>query len=274
VFSKQNKIEKQLIKQQLCEKKDDKPLLQGTDNKKTKLIDKKKVNKLKKKVDVKTQENKKMKDIIETINFNDNSGTTSFKRNLRPRRSSTMLDDYIMTDSDEDDMKCEPVVEVTKCEDPKPSTKMITVAGLSKSQKYKLSTDESVKKNLKINKTDLKPNKDLNKDSEVKKSLSETKSKSILLKRDKELEIKNIKNTAVDKKNERSSKNKTEIVVITKEPKTTGIGSKNAGKKVPPPKQQSTKKDNSSNKKKSNLDLYNNNNNNKKVITYNKDNCV
>lgn len=263
-FSKQNKIEKQPVKQQLCEKKDDKPLSLGTDGKKTKSIDKKKVNKLKKKVDVKTLEKKKMKDIIETVNFTENSGTTSFKRNLRPRRPSTMLDDYIMTDSDEDDTKCEPVKEMTKCEAPKLSTKPTIGTEESKSQKCKLSTDESVKKNLKINKTDLKLNKDLNKDSEVKKSLSETKSKSILLKRDKELEIKNIKNTAVDKKNERSSKNKTEIVVNTKEPKTTGIGSKNAGKKVPPPKQQSTKKENTLNKKKSNLDLYNNNNNNKK----------
>lgn len=265
MFSKQNKIDKQLLEQQLCEKKDDKILPLVTDSKKTKFIDKKKVNKLKKKVDVKTLEKKKMKDVIETIKFTENSGTASFKRNLRPRRSSTMLDDYIiMTDSDEDDMKCEPVIEVTKCEAPKLSTKTTTMAGESKSQKCKLSTDESVKKNLKINKTDLKPKKDLNKDSEVKKSLSETKSKSILLKCDKELEIKNIKNTAVDKKNERSSKNKTEIVVITKEPKTTGIGSKNAGKKVPPSKQQSTKKENSSNKKTSNLDVYNNNNNNKK----------
>ncbi|KAL4090574.1 hypothetical protein QTP88_025380 [Uroleucon formosanum] len=265
IFSKQNKIEKQPVKQQLCEKKDDKPLSLGTDSKKTKSIDKK-VYKLKKKVDVKTLEKKKMKDIIETVNFTENSGT-SFKRNLRPRRPSTMLDDYIMTDSDEDDTKCEPVIKMTKCEAPKLSTKTTIVTGESKSQKCKLSTDESVKKNLKINKTDLKLNKDLNKDSEVKKSLSETKSKSILLKHDKELEIKNIKNTAVDKKNERSSKNKTEIVVNTKEAKTTGIGSKNAGKKVPPSKQQSTKKENTLNKKKSNLDLYNNNNNKKKRST-------
>jgi len=265
VFSKQNKIEKQPVKQQLCEKKNDKSLSLGTDSKNTKPIDKKKVNKMKKKVDVKTLEKKKIKNIIETVNFTENNGTTSFKRNLRPRRSSTMLDDYIMTDSDEDDMKCESFIEMTKCEAPKSSIKMTTVTGESKSQKSKLSTDESVKKNLKINKTDLKLNKDLNKDSEVKKSLSETKSKSILLKRDKELEIKNIKNTAVDKKNERSSKNKTETVVNTKESKITGIGFKNAGKKVPPLKQQSTKKENSStNKKKSNLDLYNNNNNNKK----------
>lgn len=264
MFSKQNKIEKQQIEQKLCETKDDKPLSLGTaDGKPTKLIEKKKVNKSKK-VEVKTQEKKKIKEVIETVNLTENSETASFKRNLRPRRSSTMLDDYIMTDSDEDDMKCEPAIQVTKCEPPKSSTKITTVAEESKSQKCKLSTDESVKKNLKINKTDLKPKKDLNKDSEVKKNLSETKSKSILLKRDKELEIKNNKNTAVDKKNERSSKNKTEIVGITDEPKPTGIGSKTAGKKVPPPKQQSTKKESASNKKKPNLDLYNNNNNNKK----------
>lgn len=266
MFSKQNKIEKQQIEQKLCEKKDDKPLSLGTaDSKPTKLIEKKKVNKSKKKVEVKTLEKKMIKEVIETVYLTENNETASFKRNLRPRRSSTMLDDYIiMTDSDEDDMKCEPVIQVTKCEPPKSSTKTTTVAEESKSQKCKLSTDESIKKNLKINKTDLKPKKDLNKDSEVKKSLSETKSKSIILKRDKELEIKNNKNTAVDKKNERSSKNKTELVGITDEPKTTGIGSKNARKKVPPPKQQSTKKESASNKKKSNLDLYNNNNNNKK----------
>jgi len=264
VFSKQNNIEKQLVEQKLCEKKDDKSLSLGTDGKTTKLIEKKKVNKLKKNVEVKTLEKKKMKEVIDTVNLTENSDTTLFKRNLRPRRSSTMLDDYIMTDSDEDEMKCEPVIQVTKFEPPKSSSKTTTVAGESKSQKCKLSTDESVKKNLKINKTDLKLKKDLNKDSEVKKSLSETKSKSILLKRDKELEIKNNKNTVVDKKNERSSKNKTEKIGITIEPKTTGIGSKNAGKKVPPPKQQSNKKESASNKKKSNLDLYNNNNNNKK----------
>ncbi|XP_060850997.1 uncharacterized protein LOC132929571 [Rhopalosiphum padi] len=257
VFSKQNKMEKHQEEHKLSEKRDDKPL---SDSKKTKLIDKKKVEKLKKKFEENnTLEKKKTKEVIESINFTENSGAVSFKRNLRPRRSSTMLDDYIMTDSDEDDIKCESLVEVTKCEAPKSSNKVTIVAGNSKSQKCKLSTDESVKKNLKINKTDLKPKKDLNKDSEVKKSLSETKSKSILLKRDKELEIKNNKNGTVDKKNEKSSKNKTEILVITKEPKTTGSGSKNAGKKVPLPKQQSTKNENALSKKKSNLDLYNNN---------------
>ncbi|CAH1736653.1 unnamed protein product [Aphis gossypii] len=262
VFSKQNKMEKHLEEQKLSEKKDDKPL---SDSKKTKIIDKKKVEKLKKKIEVNnTHDKKKTKEVSESISLIENSGTASFKRNLRPRRSSTMLDDYIMTDSDEDDMKCKPVIELTKCEAPIPSNKFTIEAGNSKSQKCKLSTDESVKKNLKTNKTDLKLKKDLNKDSEVKKSLSETKSKSILIKRDKELEIKNNKNAAVDKKNEKSSKNKTEIVVITKEPKTTGNGSKNAGKKVPPPKQQLTKNENALNKKKSNLDLYNNNNKKKR----------
>jgi len=259
VFSKQNKMEKHQEEQKLSEKKDDKPL---SDSKKTKIIDKKKVEKLKKKIEVNnTLEKKKIKEVIESISLTENSGTASFKRNLRPRRSSTMLDDYIMTDSDEDDMKCKPVILLTRCAIS--SNKLTIEAGNSKSQKCKLSTDESVKKNLKINKTDLKLKKDLNKDSEVKKSLSETKSKSILINRDKELEIKN-KNAAVDKKNEKSSKNKTEIVVITKEPKTTGNGSKNAGKKVPPPKQQSTKNENALNKKKSNLDLYNNNNKKKR----------
>lgn len=262
VFSKQNKMEKHLEEQKLSEKKDDKPL---SDSKKTKIIDKKKVEKLRKKIEVNnTLEKKKTKEVIESISLTENNGTASFKRNLRPRRSSTMLDDYIMTDSDEDDMKCKPVIELTRCEAPIPSNKLTIEAGNSKSQKCKLSTDESVEKNLKTNKTDLKLKKDLNKDSEVKKSLSETKSKSILIKRDKELEIKNNKNAAVDKKNEKSSKNKTEIVVITKEPKTTGNGSKNVGKKVPPPKQQSTKNENALNKKKSNLDLYNNNNKKKR----------
>lgn len=248
--------------QKLSEKKDDKPL---SDSKKTKIIDKKKVEKFKKKIELNnTLDKKKTKEVIESISLTENSGAASFKRNLRPRRSSTMLDDYIMTDSDEDDMKCKPVIELTRCEAPISSNKLTTEAGNSKSQKCKLSTDESVKKNLKINKTDLKLKKDLNKDSEVKKGLSETKSKSILIKRDKELEIKNNKNAAVDKKNEKSSENKTEIVVITKEPKTTGNGSKNAGKKVPPPKQQSTKNENALNKKKSNLDLYNNNNKKKR----------
>lgn len=260
-------MEIQQEEQQLDDKNDNKSLSLGTDIKKTKLVSKKKVDKLKKKVDVKTLGKKKPKEVIEMNNFTENSGTTSFKRNLRPRRSSTMLDDYIiMTDSDEDDMNCETVIEEKKCEATKLSTKTLNIAGDSKSQKLKLSTDESVKKNLKINKTDLKPKKDLNKDSEVKKGVSETKSKNILLKHNKELEIKNNKTAAVDKKNEKSSKNKTEFVVITKEPKSTGNGSKNAGKKVPTSKQQSTKQENS-NKKKSNLDLYNNNNNKKKRTT-------
>lgn len=223
-------------------------------------MDKKKI-KEEKKAETKTLVKKKLKEVVHIVANTENGGTTSFKRNLRPRRSSTMLDDYIMTDSEEDNETCEPVSEENKYDASKSLSKT-TLVGDSKFQKNKSSAEESDKKNLKMNKTDLKLKKDLNKiDSEVKKSLSETKSKSILLKCNKELEIKNSKNTAVDKKTEKSSKNKTEIVAITKEPKTIVGGSKNTGKKVPlPNKQQLTKKGNVLNKKKSKLDLYNNNN--------------
>lgn len=277
VFPK-NKMEKHLEEPQQSndnkndiknDNKNEQSSLLASDIKKT-AVDKKKV-KEKKKNEVKIiPAKKKSKEELETIAIVENGGITSFKRNLRPRRSSTMLDDYIMTDSEEDDQKPETVIEVKKLDTPKSLiSKATSVAGDLKSQKNKLSAEESGKKNLKINKTDLKPKKDLSKiDSEVKKSLSETKSKnnSILLKRDKEPEIKNSKSTAaVDKKTEKSSKNKTENVGITttKEPKTaTGESSKNAGTKVPPPskQQQSTaKKDIGSNKKKSKLDLFNNN---------------
>lgn len=259
VFSKKNNIEKQIDEQQLLENKDNNPSLSVPENKKTG-VDKKKV-KEEKKAEAKIPVKKKMKEVVHTITNTENGGTTSFKRNLRPRRSSTMLDDYIMTDSEEDSETCEPESEENKYETPKSLSK-ITLVGDSKVQKIKSSAEESDKKNLKMNKTDLKLKKDLNKiDSEVKKSLSETKSKSILLKCNKELEIKNSKNTAVDKKTEKSSKHKTEIVAINKEPKNVIGGSKNTGKKVPLlNKQQSTKKEIASNMKKSKLDLYNNNN--------------
>lgn len=258
VFSKKNKIEKQQDKQRF-ENKDDKSSLLAL-GKKTVLEKKVKENK---KSEIKTFTKKKVKEVVEVSTNSDNDGTTSFKRNLRPRRSSTMLDDYIITDSEEDYDKCEFISEVNKNETFKPSIK-ITAAGNSKIQKCKISTEESTKKNLKINKTDLKLKKDLKKiDSELKKSLSESKSKNILLKYDKEPEIKKNKYATVDKKIEKLSKNKTEIVVITKEPKTSDESSKNAGKKVPLPiklQQKSAKKEKVSKNKKSNLDVYNNNN--------------
>lgn len=262
-FSKKHLIDIQHDEQHLFAKIDDQcsPII--TDNKKT-IVDKKIVRE-KKKIKVKTSTDKMPKEVTETIAITDNEGTFSFKRNLRPRRSSTMLDDYIMTDSEEDFDKPEPVTVPKKCESSKLLPKTITTAGDSKSQKIKFNTEESAKKNLKINKTDLKPKKDLNKiDSEViKRSLSETKSKSILLKRHKELEIKNNKNTAADKKIEKSSKNKTEpLIFINIEPKIDSEGLKNVGKKVPllNKQQQLMRKENASNKKKSTLDLYNNNN--------------
>jgi len=306
VFSKKNKIEKQQNKQQQStENKDNKSSSSATSNIKKTVVGKKKVAaiKEKKKKEVKMVTKKKPpKEVAETIAINDeNGGMTRFKRNLRPRRSSTMLDDYIMTDSDEDEESLEEelpvVVDAKKCRQAasKLSLSKTKVVDDLKYQKCKLSsTEESAKKNLKINKTDLKPKKDLNKmDSEVKKSLSETKSKSILLiKCDKEPEIKNNNKTctAADKKTEKLSKHKTEIVAITKEAnnKTIDEGSKNAEKIVPPTnnknhnknsnsssssssssnsnnctnnkkQQQPSKKGSESNKKKGNLDLYNNN---------------
>lgn len=272
MFSTKSKVENQQNEKYISENKDDKVLPIMLDNKNT-IIEKKKV-KENKKVEIKIISKKKSKEVdpVDVINNENEDESLLFKRNLRPRRSSTMLDDYIMTDSEEDDDKFKPVMEVKKYES---STKALTkgiLVGNSKSQKCKLNVEESAKKNLKINnKTDLKPKKDLNKiDSEIKKNVSEPKSKSILLKRDKEPEIKNIKSTAADKKTEKSSKNKTETVVITKELKTIGEGSKNAAKKVPMPnnininnsgKQQQSEamKENVLNKKKPNLDLYNNN---------------
>lgn len=203
------------------------------------------------------------KKIKEEEKTSDKSGTASFKRNLRPRRSSTMLDDYIMTDSEEDYEHCESKVELKPVAPKPPPLPPKLMSGDSKTLKSKNIAEESGKKNLKINKTDLKPKKDLNKiDSEVKKSLSETKSKSIL-KRDKELEINN-KTTAIAVVDKKSSKNKTETV-ITKETKTAVVeGSK---KKVPPlpnkqQQQQCGKKSDSAVKKvknSCNMDLYNNN---------------
>ncbi|VVC29307.1 Hypothetical protein CINCED_3A006504 [Cinara cedri] len=264
-FSKKHSIHNvQQAKQSLFENNDDQCSLIMAENKKT-VVDKKTV-KEKKKVKTKTSASKMPKEVTETIAINDDGGTSSFKRNLRPRRSSTMLDDYIiMTDSEEDFEKPEPVTVPKKWESSKPIPKTTTTAEDPKSQKIKFSTEESAKKNLKINKTDLKPKKDLSKiDSEViKKSLSETKSKNTLVKRHKELVIKNNKNTAADKKIEKSSKNKTESpIVVNVEPKTTGESSKNSGKKVPlsNKQQQLARKENASNKKKSTLDLYNNNN--------------
>lgn len=273
VFSK-HKIEKHLGEPQQSngsknDIKNDQSSLWVSDNKKT-AVEKKKVKQKKKNEVNILPVKKKSKEESEIVDIIENGGIMSFQRNLRPRRSSTMLDDYIMTDSEEDEQKPETVIEVKKLlETPKSMSKATAAAGDLKSQKNKLSAEESGKKNLKINKTDLKPKKDLSKiDSEVKKSLSETKSKnnSILLKRDKEPEINNSKSTvAVDKKTEKSSKNKTENVGIntTKEPKTaTGESSKNAGKKVLPPSKQhqsTAKKDVGSNKKKPNLDLFNNN---------------
>lgn len=266
VFSKKI-IDKELEQQRLSEienQSEKKLLLSNLSNNKNTVID----NKVKeiKKDEIKTSVKKKMKEVVETIAISENNGPTSFKRNLRPRRSSTMLDDYIMTDSEEDDEKSEPItVEAKKNKIPKLLSKITTTEDLNL-QKSKLSAEESSKKNLKINKTDLKPKKDLNKkDSEVKKNLSETKSKSNLLKCDKEPEIKNNKNIAASKKTEKLSKNKTETLVITKEPtKTTGEGSKNGGKKVPLSNKQLqlAKKETASNKKK--LDLYNNNGSKKK----------
>ncbi|XP_025416028.1 protein Jumonji isoform X2 [Sipha flava] len=258
VFSKKNKIEKQQEKQRL-ENQDDKSSLLVLDKKN---VVEKKV-KENKKSEIKTFSKKKIKKIAEVLVNSDNNGTTSFKRNLRPRRSSTMLDDYIITDSEEDYDKFEFISEVNKNETPKPSIK-VTTAGISKIQNHIISTEESAKKNFKINKTDLKLKKDLNKiDSEIKKSLSETKSKNILLKYDKEPEIKKNKYATVDQKIEKLSKNKTENVVITKEPKTSDKGLKSVGKKVPLSiklQQKSAKKEKVSKDKKSNLDLYNNNN--------------
>jgi len=306
VFSKKNKIERQQNEQQqLTENKDNKSSSSATSNMKNTVVGKKKVAavKEKKKKEMKMVIKKKpLKEVAETIAINgENGGMTRFKRNLRPRRSSTMLDDYIMTDSDEDEESSEEelpvIVDVKKCKQvaSRLSLSKTKMVDNLKYQKCKLSnTEESAKKNLKINKTDLKPKKDLNKmDSEVKKSLSETKSKSILLiKCDKEPEIKNNNKTctAADKKTEKLSKHKTEIVAITKEAnnKTIDEGSKNTGKIVPPTnnkinnknsnssssnssisnnnnstnnkkQQQPSKKGSESNKKKGNLDLYNNN---------------
>lgn len=264
VFSKRTVVDKELEQRSKIENEsENKFLLSISSTNKNTVID----NKVKeiKKDEIKTPLKKKMKEVVETIAISENNGPMSFKRNLRPRRSSTMLDDYIMTDSEEDDEKSEPItVEAKKNKIPKLS-KITTTEDLNL-QKSKLSAEESSKKNLKINKTDLKPKKDLNKkDSEVKKNLSETKSKSNLLKSDKEPEIKNNKNIAASKKTEKLSKNKTETLVITKEPtKTTGEGSKNGGKKVPLSNKQLqlAKKETASNKKK--LDLYNNNGSKKK----------
>lgn len=305
VFSKKNKIERQQNEQQqLTENKDNKSSLSAMSDIKKTVVGKKKVSAVKenKKKEVKMVTKKNPpKEVAETIAINDeNGGMTRFKRNLRPRRSSTMLDDYIMTDSDEDEKSLEEelpvIVDAKKCRQAasKLSLSKIKMVDDLKYQKCKLSnTEESAKKNLKINKTDLKPKKDLNKmDSEVKKSLSETKSKSILLiKCDKEPEIKNNNKTctAADKKTEKLSKHKTEIVAITKEAnnKTIDKGSRNSRKIVPPTnnknnknsnssssssssnnsnnstnnkkQQQPSKKGSESNKKKGNLDLYNNN---------------
>lgn len=254
MFSKKNKIEKQQDEQNLLESKSDKSLSLTLENAKT-VVEKKKVKEVQK-TKLKTTAKKKTLEVAEVSTVIENGGTSSFKRNLRPRRSSSMLDDYIiMTDSDEYDEKPEPLPEVKNCETPKLFSIKTTMAGDHlKSQKCKINAEESAKKNLKINKTELKPKKD----SELINSFS--KSKINLVKCDKELEIKN-KSTAADKKTEKSSKNKTETVVITKEPKTTGEGSKNAGKKVPlsNKQQQLVKKKNVSNNKKSKLDLYNNN---------------
>lgn len=259
VFSKKNKNEKQQHEQNLCENKNDKSLPLALENAKT-VVEKKKSKEVQK-TKLKTTAKKKTLEVAEVSTVIENGGTSSFKRNLRPRRSSSMLDDYIiMTDSDEYDEKSDPTPEVKKIETPKQFSTKTTIAGDLKSQKCKINAEESAKKNLKINKTELKPKKDLNKiNSELINSFS--KSKINLVKCDKELEIKNNKSTAADKKTEKSSKNKTETVVITKEPKTTGEGSKNAGKKVPlsNKQQQLVKKKNISNKKKSKLDLYNNN---------------
>lgn len=279
-FSKKQSIDARLDeKHSLLENSDDRRSPTVTDKKKT-AIDKKTTKEKKKKVKVKTPKTVIAETTVAAITT-DNGGTCSFKRNLRPRRPSTMLDDYIMTDSEEDLEKSEPVTVLKKCEPfSKPSSKTAAVGDYSVPQKIKFSTEESAKKNLKINKTDLKPKKDFNKiDSDTinKKSLSETKSKSILLKRHKELEIKNTENTATDKKIEKSSKNKTEPtpVFINVELKTAaGECSKNAGKKVSlsnklQQQQQLARKENASNKKKSTLDLYNNNNYNstKKLST-------
>lgn len=265
VFSKRTIVDKELEQQRQSEienQSEKKFLLSISSTNKNTVID----NKVKeiKKDEIKMPLKKKVKEVVETIAISENNGPISFKRNLRPRRSSTMLDDYIMTDSEEDE-KSEPIAVEAKKNKISKLSKITTTEDLNL-LKSKLSTEESSKKNLKINKTDLKPKKDLNKkDSEVKKNLSETKSKSNLLKCDKEPEIKNNKNIAASKKTEKLSKNKTETLVITKEPtKTTGEGSKNGGKKVPLSNKQLqlAKKETASNKKK--LDLYNNNGSKKK----------
>lgn len=265
MFSKKTIVDKELEQQQQSENenKSEKKILLSISSNKNTVID----NKVKeiKKDEIKKLLKKKVKELVETVTVSENNGPISFKRNLRPRRSSTMLDDYIMTDSEEDDEKSEPITVETKKNKISKLSKITTTEDLNL-QKSKLSAEESSKKNLKINKTDLKPKKDLNKkDSEVKKNLSETKSKSNLLKCDKEPEIKNNKNIAASKKTEKLSKNKTETLVITKEPiKTTGESSKKSGKKVPLSNKQLqlAKKETASNKKK--LDLYNNNGSKKK----------
>lgn len=212
---------------------------------------------------------KNLKETVKTIATSENCGAPSFKRNLRPRRSSTMLDDYIMTDSEEDEVKSGPASAETKKYEV-PELFKITMTE-EKIKKCKLNVEESDEKNIKTNKTDSKPKKYFKKiDSEVKKNLSKSKSKSSLFKRVKEPEIKNNKNTTAEKKTEKFSKYKTETIVITKEPsKTIGENSKKIGKKIPlfnKQQQQFTKKENVSNKKK--LDLYNNNRNKKKSTLF------
>lgn len=262
VFSKKNMAEKELDVQQLSENKNksnDKCFSTLSNNKKSVLDNNVKE---KKKDEESILKKKNLKETVKIIS--ENCGAASFKRNLRPRRSSTMLDDYIMTDSEEDELKSEPAsAETKKYEVPELFKVSMTEEKL---KKCKLNVEESDEKNIKFNKTDLKPKKDLKKiDSEVKKNLSKSKSKSSLLEHAKEHEIKNNKNTTAEKKTEKYPKYKTETIVITKEPsKTICEDSKNVGKKIPlsNKQQQLTKKENISNKKK--LDLYNNNRNKRK----------
>ncbi|XP_050428448.1 uncharacterized protein LOC126838229 isoform X2 [Adelges cooleyi] len=169
------------------------------------------------------------------------------KRNLRPRRSSTMLEDYIMTDSEEDEKNNDHKTK-TSCQTSKSTSNKTDEPGVQ----CKSIDEESIKKNPKTNKTDFKLKKDLNKhDSDTKKSHNHLTSNKNILKCDKELEIK--KKNNVENKKEKSLNNKTDTIsnVISNDDNST-----NNVKKVTT--KDPVKKDEKKSKK-PNLDLYNNN---------------
>ncbi|XP_050537392.1 uncharacterized protein LOC126903304 [Daktulosphaira vitifoliae] len=173
------------------------------------------------------------------------SKQSSCKRNLRPRRSSTVLDDYIMTDSEDDETSGHKVDINSKKSRSTPTTKAAEPKKVSV-----INSNEIAEKNIKLNKTEIKTKKSLNKvNSESSLDHKDLVSDCAILKCGKDLDIK--KNN--EKRKEKPIKHKTDKFNsrVTDRNNSIELANNLSSKDLHKKEDQKGKK--------TNLDLYNNN---------------